>query len=862
MDYLLRKNNTMFHEKERKIKAILRDDSNNKCVDCNIDKPEYISLNNACFICKNCFKRHQKFPMNVSKTIKNNLRSLTLKELQYLYFGGNKKLLEFMKYEYPKLIKLSPSFAYKTIAMDYYRNWLKYLIEGGTKPQKPDIEIAYKSIEDKEFFNNNYLNNNENNVIEIDFFNDCYNYNNKYNHPITNYINKKERATAPPTADNKDNYNTNYFRNSNISNNSNNSNYNKNRVRYNTDKAFNDKLNPSSNIKDFLTHYKNINKDTYNRYINPQSIDFFSHTQNNFFPKANNLSENYNLNNENIRKKYREKSSEDIIVENNKVYGAQDTLTKNENRNNNNNINENILRAFKTNRQIYIKPKHNIVKSFDKSPILEQRQTKYRFNDKKYNNIEENKDKNDNNNNNNNEMLIKVKRDPNITRKFEMNKKEGRYDSKKNDKEKDYKEKEKEKNNNKTYQYSENNKNFNSENKNNNNNNNKENDENNRDNRDNRDIDGSGSSRISKVNSRIRLTKKKYSYNLNNLNYNLDNKENILNDKDKDKDRTEKETKETKEIKAYKNSKENNTLNVNINTHLRKNMNINDNNNSTINNNNNNNNNNIVFKKKNLKNSFFLNYDKKVKRNNSTIQSQFELISKNINNTTTNDDTHICEESNDDSISVNTARTLTLNKSMKHFYTRYPRKMNKTKTKRRKLNEGKKKEEKKEKEKLKKLRREKSEIIKSLKILLKKKDELNKEKKEESERDEEEEEEENDDNDDNDNENDNGYEDKHKKKRKYFSASKEEEDDYKEKKVKERDDRKYKSTKKKNNVESDGDDNEDEKGYKNNIVSDEKKRKKIYVNQSQELIQKGEKGEGKDSIRSKYKKKNYKYSEI
>ena len=636
MDYLLRKNNTMFHEKERKIKAILRDESNNKCVDCNIDKPEYISLNNACFICKNCFKRHQKFPMNVSKTIKNNLRSLTLKELQYLYFGGNKKLLEFMKYEYPKLIKLSPSFAYKTIAMDYYRNWLKYLIEGGNKPQKPDIEIAYKSIEDKEFINNNYLNNNENNVIEIDFFNDCYNYNNKYNHPITNYINKKERATAPPIANNKDNYNTNYFRNSN------NSNYNKNRVRYNTDKAFNEKLNPSSNIKDFLTHYKNINKDIYNRYINPQSIDFFSHTQNNFFRKANNLAENYNINNENIRKKYREKSSENIIAENNKVYGTQDNLTKNENRNNNQN--EHFLRAFKTNRQIYIKPKHNIVKSFDKSPILEQRQTKYRFNDKKYNNIEENKDKNDNN-----EMLIKVKRDPNITRRFEMNKKEGskyesRYDSKKNDKEKE-KEKEKDKNNNKTYQYQENNKIFNSENKNNNNN---EYDENNR------DIDRSN--KIQKVNSRIRLTKKKYSYNLNNLNYNLDNKENI-----NDKERNEKET---KEIKAYKNTKENNTINVNINSHLRKNMNINDNNNST---NNNNNNNNIVFKKKNLKNSFFLNYDKKAKRNNSTIQSQFELISKNINNTTTNDDTHICEESNDDSISVKTARTLNLNKTMKHF---------------------------------------------------------------------------------------------------------------------------------------------------------------------------------------------------
>ena len=843
MDYLLRKNNTMFHEKERKIKAILRDDSNNKCVDCNIDKPEYISLNNACFICKNCFKRHQKFPMSVSKTIKNNLRSLTLKELQYLYFGGNKKLLEFMKYEYPKLIKLSPSFAYKTIAMDYYRNWLKYLIEGGTKPQKPDIEIAYKSIDDKEFINSNYLNNNESNVIEIDFFNDCYNYNNKYNHPITNYINKKERATAPPIVNSKDNYNStnNYLRNSN------NTNYNKNRVRYNTDKAFNDKANASNNIKDFLTHYKNINKDTYNRYVNPQNADLFSHTQNSFFPKAN-IAENYNVNNDNVRRKYREKSSEDIINENTNAYGTQDNFARNENRKNN--INENILRAFKTNKQIYIKPKHNIVKSFDKSPILEQRQGRYRFNDKKYN-IEENKDKNDNNENN--DMIIKVKRDPNITRRYELSKKEikyeSKYDNKNNDKEKD---KNTNSNNNKTYQESI----FNSENKNNNNN---EYDENHR------DVDDS--TRMLKANSKIRLTKKKFSYNLNNLNNTLENKE-----KEKeninDLDRNEKES---KEIKAYKNSKENNTINVNINNHLRKNVFINNDSNSA-----NNNNNNIVFKKKNLKNSFFLNYDKKSKRNNSTIQSQFELISKNINNTTTNDDTHAYEENNDDSISVNTARTLTINKSMKHFYTRYPRKMNKTKTKRRKLNESKKKEEKKEKEKLKKFRKEKSEIIKSLKILLKKKDELNKEKKEESDRDEEEEEEENDDND-NDNEND--YEEKHEKKynhfdndvnerkRKYFSANKDEDDDYRDKKVKEkdrdrfrdRDDRKYKSSKKKDNFDSDDDEINYDKGYKNDILSNDKKRRKIYVNQSQELIQKGE---GKDSIRSKYKKKNFKYSEI
>ena len=196
MDFsLLRKNNFMNYEKERKIREITKEVLNNKCIDCHNGKPEYISLNNAVFICKNCYRNnHQKFPVKISRIIKNNLKSLSLKDLQYLYFGGNKKMLEFMKYEYPKLIKINSFLVYKTVAMEYYRNWLSYIVEGGNKPIKPDIEIAYYSIEDK-LHNNNYLSNNDSDVITIDFINDCYNYNDKYNNSITNFINKKKTET-------------------------------------------------------------------------------------------------------------------------------------------------------------------------------------------------------------------------------------------------------------------------------------------------------------------------------------------------------------------------------------------------------------------------------------------------------------------------------------------------------------------------------------------------------------------------------------------------------------------------------------------------------------------------------------------
>ena len=287
MDFtLLRKNNFMNYEKERKIREIIKEVLNSKCIDCHVGKPEFISLNNAVFICRNCYRNnHQKFPVKISRIIKNNLKSLSFKDLQYLYFGGNKKMLEFMKYEYPKLIKINTFSVYKTVAMEYYRNWLSYLVEGGNKPKKPDLEIAYYSIEDK-LHNNNYLSNNDSDVITIDFINDCYNYNDKYNNSITNFINKKKPEI------NRGNLNIN---NNGLGVN-NNSKENE-RLKFLNNIDYYQKSEPSNNLKEFLNYYKAINKNNYEKYVNNQSNknltsntnindnlsnDIFSKTQNNF----------------------------------------------------------------------------------------------------------------------------------------------------------------------------------------------------------------------------------------------------------------------------------------------------------------------------------------------------------------------------------------------------------------------------------------------------------------------------------------------------------------------------------------------------------------------------------------------------
>jgi len=330
MENLLRRNNIMFHEKERKIKAILKEISNHKCIDCNKPNPEYISLNNSVFLCQTCFKRHSKFPISVSKPIRNNLFSLTLKELQYLYFGGNKKIKEFMNYEFPKLKKLSPSFVYKTIAMEYYRNWLKYLIEGGIKPIKPNEEIAYKSIEDKDIINNNnFEKNKENNIITIDFYNDCYKYNDKYNRTITGFINNKE-MNEDYNLKNKE-IKENFIYNENNEN--------------NLQKISNKNIrNTTSDRSNYL---KIINKNNYNKFINTENVNFFSFTQSNFLSK-NKLDQKIK-NNKNYPRNY----NSNIII--NIKEGSE-----NKNMINNKENKRDDTHFSKDNKNIYIKPKHSL----------------------------------------------------------------------------------------------------------------------------------------------------------------------------------------------------------------------------------------------------------------------------------------------------------------------------------------------------------------------------------------------------------------------------------------------------------------------------------------------------------------------
>ena len=198
--------------KNRKIQEIYKDEMNNECFDCGKQNPDFISANNGVFICKQCMAVHYQFTDEVSLIIKNNLFLLNEEQINYIYFGGNRKLLEFINYEFPKLQNYQPEILYKTQAMQYYRDNLYYLVEGGEKPIKPNDNFAYKLVdnginypltekrekyyEDNNNSNNNNFNENENlledeeNMYYLDEENNNININMNMNNSSNNLENK------------------------------------------------------------------------------------------------------------------------------------------------------------------------------------------------------------------------------------------------------------------------------------------------------------------------------------------------------------------------------------------------------------------------------------------------------------------------------------------------------------------------------------------------------------------------------------------------------------------------------------------------------------------------------------------------
>lgn len=102
--------NKTSQENLKLITEIISDEINNVCFECGIVNPEFISLNNAVFLCSTCAEGHNKFPKEISTIIPKDFTLLSTEELKYVLIGGNKTLIEFINFEYPELKHCPPIF--------------------------------------------------------------------------------------------------------------------------------------------------------------------------------------------------------------------------------------------------------------------------------------------------------------------------------------------------------------------------------------------------------------------------------------------------------------------------------------------------------------------------------------------------------------------------------------------------------------------------------------------------------------------------------------------------------------------------------------------------------------------------------
>ena len=173
MHYSKKRNSTtkLHLNKYDLIEEIQNEEMNKECFDCGSGNPEYISINNGIFLCNNCIYYHYKFPDHISTLIKNNLKALGEKELKYLYYGGNKRLSNYMYIKFPNLKQYQPDILYRSDELKFYRNKLDTIVN---ESEMADNKLYlsqnnfYHSMTDKRIKNkfgfdenNNLYNNND-----------------------------------------------------------------------------------------------------------------------------------------------------------------------------------------------------------------------------------------------------------------------------------------------------------------------------------------------------------------------------------------------------------------------------------------------------------------------------------------------------------------------------------------------------------------------------------------------------------------------------------------------------------------------------------------------------------------------------
>ena len=129
------------------IPEILSLPGNSTCCDCGMEKPKWASLNNGVFLCLKCAGIHRSLGVDISTIRSLQIDSWTDKQILYLTNGGNNKLKQIWD-EYGINSSSSVENKYKSKASDYYRKYLKNLVEKISDKDYKQIELIKPSTEE------------------------------------------------------------------------------------------------------------------------------------------------------------------------------------------------------------------------------------------------------------------------------------------------------------------------------------------------------------------------------------------------------------------------------------------------------------------------------------------------------------------------------------------------------------------------------------------------------------------------------------------------------------------------------------------------------------------------------------------
>jgi hypothetical protein len=125
---------------------ISKTSGNNTCFDCDIANPDWVSINNAILLCKDCQLKHRSYGVSVSYIRSIQLDMWKEDQIALIKLGGNQRLKDLMSvYNIKSSIDRYELFYSKLL--DYYRKLLRAELKGDIRPHPPSDEEALMSID-------------------------------------------------------------------------------------------------------------------------------------------------------------------------------------------------------------------------------------------------------------------------------------------------------------------------------------------------------------------------------------------------------------------------------------------------------------------------------------------------------------------------------------------------------------------------------------------------------------------------------------------------------------------------------------------------------------------------------------------